>query len=340
MHTTNHAIQENRPMFRRTHQNTPLAAILALAVMTTLSSPLAARAEAPQVRTQVPGYYRQMVGAFEITSLYDGQIMLDAKLLKNTTPQQVQTLLAKMFRANPTPTAVIAYLVNTGNKLVLVDTGAAKLFGPTLGEVLGNLKAAGYEPGQVDAVLITHMHGDHVGGLIGPDGQPAFPNARVYAAKADADFWLSPEVMAKAPEAAKPYFKMAQDSTAPYVKAGHFATFEGDAEILPGIKPVAENGHTPGHTGYLFESKGQKLLIWGDVVHNAAVQFPQPKVTIEFDTDQKKALATRVKLFSWTAKESLLVAGMHLPFPGIGHVRADGKGRYSWVPIDFAPIAP
>lgn len=305
-----------------------------------LAAAAPAQAEAPQVLTQVPGYYRQVLGAFEVTALYDGQIALDTKLLKNVSPDQVHKLLARMFRTNPTPTAVIAFLVNTGSKLVLVDAGAAKLFGPTLGQVLANLKAAGYDPAQVDAVLLTHLHGDHVGGLLTADGQVAFPNAQVYAGKADADFWLSPEVAAKAPDAAKGFFKMAQDSTAPYVKAGHFATFEGDAEILPGVKPVSEHGHTPGHTGYLFESKGQKLLVWGDVVHNAAVQFPQPKVTIEFDNDPAKALAMRLKLFGWTAKDALLVAGAHLPFPGLGHVRADGKGSYSWVPVDFAPVAP
>lgn len=312
---------------------------LALSLMTWAALP-AAHAEAPQVLTQVPGYYRQMIGAFEVTALYDGQINLDGKLLKNTTPEQVQKLLAKMFRTNPTPTAVIAFLVNTGNKLVLVDTGAAKVFGPTLGQVLSNLKAAGYDPAQVDTVLLTHLHGDHVGGLLTPEGQPAFPNAQVYAAKADADFWLSPASLAKAPEDKKMFFKAPQDATAPYIKAGHFKTFEGNEEIQPGIKPVDEHGHTPGHTGYLFESKGQKLLIWGDVVHNAAVQFPQPKVTIEFDNDQAKALATRMKVFGWTAKDALLVAGAHLPFPGIGHVRVEGKHSYTWVPIDFAPVAP
>lgn len=296
------------------------------------------RAEAPQVLTQVPGYYRQMIGAFEVTALYDGQINIDAKLLKHTTPKEVQQLLARMFRSNPTPTAVIAFLVNTGDKLVLVDAGAAKVFGPTLGQVLSNIKAAGYDPAKIDTVLLTHLHGDHVGGLLTLDGQVAFPNAQVYAAKAEADYWLSVENLNKAPEGMKMFFQAPQDATAPYVKAGHFKTFEGSAELAPGIKPVDEHGHTPGHTGYLLESKGQKLLIWGDVVHNAAVQFPQPKVTIEFDSDQAKALATRMKLFGWTAKEALLVAGAHLPFPGIGHVRADGKGSYSWVPIDFAPL--
>lgn len=320
-------------MIRTPRWLAPLALSLA-----TLGATPAARAEAPQVLTQVPGYYRQMIGAFEVTALYDGQINLDTKLLKNTTPEQTQKLLAKMFRTNPTPTAVIAFLVNTGSKLVLVDTGAAKVFGPTLGHVLANLKAAGYEPAQVDTILLTHLHGDHVGGLLTADGQVAFPNAQVFAAKADADFWLSPVSLAKAPDASKMFFKAPQDATAPYIKAGHFTTFEGEAELQPGIKPVSEHGHTPGHTGYLLESKGQKLLVWGDVVHNAAVQLPQPKVTIEFDSDQAKALATRMHLLNWTAKDALLVAGAHLPFPGIGHVRAEGKNSYSWVPVDFAPV--
>jgi glyoxylase-like metal-dependent hydrolase (beta-lactamase superfamily II) len=297
-----------------------------------------ALAEAPQIKTQVPGYYRQALGDFDVTALYDGEIKLDTKLLQNASPKQIQALLAQMFRGNPTPTAVVAYLVNTGGQLVLVDTGAAKLFGPTLGNVLSNLKASGYEPSQVDTILLTHLHGDHVGGLLTPDGQVAFPKATVYVPKADADFWLSAEAMAKAPDAAKGFFKMAQDSTAPYVKAGRLKTFEGTAELQPGVAPVMEHGHTPGHTGYLFSSKGKKLLVWGDVVHNAAVQFPQPKVTIEFDSDPAKALATRLSLFKWTAKDVLLVAGAHLPFPGIGHVRADGHGRYSWVPVDFAPM--
>jgi glyoxylase-like metal-dependent hydrolase (beta-lactamase superfamily II) len=308
------------------------------AAMLALTSASLVHAQVPQVRTQVPGYYRLALGDYEVTSLYDGEIKLDTKLLKGAKPAEVNKLLARMFRDNPTPTAVIAYLINTGSHLVLVDAGAAKLFGPTLGNVLANLKAAGYDPAQVDTVLLTHLHADHVGGLLTPDGQVAFPKATVHVAKGDADFWLSPEVMAKAPESAKGYFKMAQDSVAPYVKAGHFKTFESAAEIVPGIQSVSENGHTPGHTGYLIESKGKKLLIWGDVVHNAAVQFPQPTVTIEFDSDPKKALSTRLSLFKWTAKDALLVAGMHLPFPGLGHVRAEGKGQYGWVPIDFTPM--
>jgi glyoxylase-like metal-dependent hydrolase (beta-lactamase superfamily II) len=303
-------------------------------------APLAARAEAPQQLTQVPGYYRQTLGQFEITSLYDGQITLPGKLFQNASPQEKQALLARMFRADPTPTSVIGFLINTGSQLILVDTGAAKLFGPTLGNILSNLKASGYEPAQVDTVLLTHLHPDHVGGLIAPDGQLAFPNAVVHAPQADVDHWLSPEVAAKAPDGVKPLFKMAQDVMAPYVAAGKLKTFTGEGELLPGVKPVAEHGHTPGHTGYLITSKGQQLLLWGDVVHNAALQFPKPSVTVEFDFNQAMALATRKKLFNWTAKEGLLVAGAHLPFPGVGRVRKDGQDRFSWVPVDFMPVVP
>lgn len=311
-------------------------AVAALAA-SLLAASVPARADAPQVRTQVPGYYRMPLGDFEITALHDGEIKLDTSLLRNATPQQMQLLVARMFRQNPTATAVNAFLVNTGGRLVLIDTGAAQLFGPSVGRILTNLRAAGYEPSQIDAVLLTHLHGDHVGGLLGPDGQPAFPKATVYAPQAEADHWLNPETAAKAPEQAKRFFKMPQDATAPYIKAGAFKTFQGTAELLPGIKPVPTPGHTPGHTAYLIESRGQRLLVWGDIVHNAAVQFERPQVTIEFDTDARQALQTRKDLFKWTAKDALLVAGAHLPFPGLGRVRPERRGHYSWVPVDFAP---
>jgi glyoxylase-like metal-dependent hydrolase (beta-lactamase superfamily II) len=296
-----------------------------------------ASAEAPPVKTQVPGYYRMLLGSFEVTALYDGAIKLDTKLLKNSNEKEMRQLLARLFVKGPAvQTAVNAYLINTGSKLVLVDAGAAKLFGPSLGNIVANLKAAGYAPEQVDTVLVTHLHGDHVNGLIDAEGKAVFANAEVWSAKADNDFWLSEEIAAQAPKEAQGFFKMARDAAAPYLKAGKWKTFAADQEILPGISSFAANGHTPGHSAYLIGTGEDQLLIWGDIVHNHAVQFARPNVAIEFDNDRPAAVATRKKIFAKAASEKLLVGGMHLPFPGIGHVRQEGKG-YAWVPLEFAP---
>lgn len=313
--------------------------ILAHAAITLFGLASIAQAEAPKVMTQVPGYYRYQLGQFEITALYDGALELDTKLLHNTTPTELNRLLSRMFVGNPKmQTAVNAYLINTGKNLVLVDTGAAKLFGPTLGFVLQNMKAAGYEPSQVDTVVLTHLHPDHMGGLDDAAGQPLFPKARILAAQADSDFWLSQKVADGSPEKIQPFFKMARDSAAPYLASGQWKTFTEGSVLVPGITAVKANGHTPGHTAFAVESEGQKLLIWGDLVHAHAVQFANPGVSIEFDTDQKQAIATRRRIMKTMADSKSLVAGMHLPFPGIGHVREDGKGRYSWVPIEFGPL--
>jgi glyoxylase-like metal-dependent hydrolase (beta-lactamase superfamily II) len=298
-----------------------------------------AHAEAPKVQTQVPGYYRMQLGQFEVTALYDGAIELDTMLLKNVSAADLQRLLARMFVGNPKmQTAVNAYLINTGDHLVLVDTGAGKLFGPSLGYIAQNMKSAGYEPAQVDTVIITHMHGDHIGGLIDADGQPRFPKAKIFVSQTESDFWLSQKNAESAPVKAQPFFKMARDAAAPYVNSGQWQTFPEGGVIVPGIQAVKANGHTPGHTAYAVESEGRKLLIWGDLVHAHGVQFARPGVSIDFDIDQKQAIATRRSIMKTVAADKSLAAGMHLPFPGIGHVRADGKGSYSWVPIEFAPL--
>jgi glyoxylase-like metal-dependent hydrolase (beta-lactamase superfamily II) len=299
--------------------------------------PTGAHAAAPMVKTQAAGFYRLMVGDFEVTALSDGTVNLPVdQLLTHTTPAAVKAALALNFQSAPTETSVNAYLVNTGTKLVLIDTGAAGLFGPTLGNVLANLKAAGYQPEQVDEVYITHMHADHVGGLMAGD-KLAFPNAVVRADKRDADFWLSAENLEKAPADAKGFFQGAQASLNPYVKAGHFSTFDGDTALVPGIRAHASYGHTPGHTVYLVESKGQKLVLWGDLMHVAAVQFAQPSVTIQFDTDSKSAAVQRKQAFAEAAKGAYLVGAAHLPFPGIGHLRAAGSG-YAFLPVGYSVV--
>lgn len=306
----------------------------AAGVACTLLLALSAHAAAPQVKTQAPGYHRVMLGDFEVTALSDGTVALPVdKLLTNTTPAQVGKALSQSFLKAPVDTSVNAYLINTGSKLVLVDSGAAGLFGPTLGNLLANLKAAGYQPEQVDEVYITHMHADHVGGLMAGD-KLAFPNATVRADQHDADFWLSAANLEKAPADAKGFFQGAQASLNPYVAAGKFKPFDGDTELVPGIRAVAARGHTPGHSTYLVESQGQKLMLWGDLMHVAAVQFANPAVTIQFDIDSKAAAVQRKKAYAEAAKQGYLVGSAHLSFPGLGHLRTEGKG-YVFVPLNY-----
>lgn len=322
----------------RTSSFVPRAA-RSLAMLLTLGLGAALAAPPAPVGTQVPGFYRHAVGALEVTALYDGFVDLPPQLLKGMAPEQVQSLLARMFIANDkgVQTAVNGFLVHTGSQLVLVDVGAAQCFGPTLGQMGANLKASGYGLEQVDAVLLTHMHADHLCGLLDAERKPAFPNATVWVAKADADFWLDERTAEKAPEGVRPMFKMARDAVSPYRAQGRFKTFVPGQVLMPGLEVVDTHGHTPGHSSYMFRSGASQLLVWGDIVHSHAVQFAHPEVAIEFDTDPQQAVSTRQSVFEQMARTGAWVAAAHLPFPGIGHVRKDAQG-YAWVPVEYGPL--
>ena len=316
--------------------NLALTAALAVTAMG-MGTIGAAHAAAPMVKTSAPGYYRTMLGDFEVTALSDGTVNLPVdKLLTNTTPAKVNKALAKSYQSAPLETSVNGYLINTGSKLVLIDTGAAKLFGPTLGDLAANLKAAGYQPEQVDEVYITHMHPDHVGGLMDGD-KLAFPNATIRADKHDADFWLSQANLDKAPADSKGFFQGAMASLNPYVKANRFSAFDGNTDLVSGIKAMASRGHTAGHSTYVVESKGQKLVLWGDLIHVAAVQFDEPSVTIAFDSESKAAAVQRKAAYADAAKGGYIVGAAHLAFPGLGRVRANGKA-YTWVPLNYSVV--
>jgi glyoxylase-like metal-dependent hydrolase (beta-lactamase superfamily II) len=318
--------------FLRTPRTLILAAALGVAAFTAST----VQAAAPMAKVSAPGYFRMMLGEFEVTALSDGTTELPVNKLLKTAPEKVDKALARSFLKSPLETSFNAYLINTGSKLVLVDSGAGGLFGPNLGKLVANLKASGYQPEQVDEIYITHLHPDHVGG-IAKEGAAAFANAVVRADKRDADFWLSQENMEKAPADAKGFFQGAMASLKPYIDAKRFQPFEGDTQLVPGVKSTSTYGHTAGHTSYVVESGGQKLLLVGDLIHVGAVQFDEPTVTIAFDSDEKAARAQRLKTFSAVAKDGTWVAASHLQFPGIGHVRSAGKS-YQWVPVNYTQV--
>lgn len=311
--------------------------MIAVSLMAALAFVASAQAEAPMVKYQAPGYYRMMLGNFEVTALSDGTVALPVeKLLLNTTPENVEKALDKNFLNTPVPTSVNGYLINTGSKLVLIDTGAGSLFGPTLGKLIYSLQASGYQASDVDEVFITHMHPDHVGGLMS-NGKIVFPNATVRARQADVDYWLSEDNLKAAPDSAKGFFKGAMASINPYIKAGQFKAFDGDAQLLPGIQAIAAPGHTPGHSMYKIQSEGHTLMLWGDIVHVAAVQFPKPSVAIAFDTNSKEAVVQREQAFAEAAKHGELVGAAHLSFPGLGHLREADQG-YDFVPVNYSAV--
>jgi len=288
---------------------------------------------APMAGTQAPGYFRMMLGDFEITALLDGTSEFSPELLLNTTPALTKKLWEQQFIfSGKAPGCVNAFLINTGKHLILIDAGAGGVFGPTMGFAVENLRASGYRPEDVDTILLTHLHGDHVGGLIGKDGERVFPNAVVMVSKAENETWLSAEEAAKAPPARQNSFSLVRKAAAPYLAAKCWKTFEPGAELFPGLQTVAATGHTPGHTAYLVTSNNQQLLFMGDVIHNAATQFSHPSIAVQYDSDSVKAVECRKAVFSRLARDKILAAGAHLAFPGIGYLRAEGAG-YVWIPV-------
>src|SRR5216683_4799031 len=197
------------------------AAALLAALASLVAGPNAALAGAHQHHDQAPGFYRLTVGDLEVTALYDGTGVFDQQWLNGTKATMEGVVKALHEDSHTLDVVDMGFLVNTGKQLILVDAGAGTWWGGgALGRLAGSLHSAGYTPEEVDRVLVTHLHSDHVGGLTTQDGKRVFPNADVYIAKAESDFWLSPEIAAKAPKDAQPFFQSAQAIAAPYIKAG------------------------------------------------------------------------------------------------------------------------
>lgn len=280
------------------------------------------------------GYHRMQLGDIEVIALSDGTLPLPAiSLLSNTKPGEVEKLLSDAYQTTSVDESINAFLVKANGRLILVDAGTGLLFGPTLNKLEASLKSAGVAASQISDILITHIHTDHTGGLM--DGtRMVFPNAIVHIDQRELGFWLDSGNRDRASAANKKYFDEAIAKVKPYVDAGKVQVFDGATQLFPGIRSVAAPGHTPGHSFYEIQSKGDKLLFWGDLVHVADVQLPNPSVTIAFDVSPGQAAMTRKQTFSDAVTGRYWIAGAHMTFPGIGHLRSDGQG-YRWVPAPY-----
>ncbi|MDR2452570.1 MAG: MBL fold metallo-hydrolase [Candidatus Accumulibacter sp.] len=267
-------------------------------------------------------------GSWEIHPISDGETEGNSQLFVGAD----ETLVKKYLPNSTYATAIQYYLVRTPDgKTILVDTG----FGKKLAQ---SLQAQGLKPENVDVVLLTHMHGDHIGGML-TEGRPSFPQARVYLAERERAYWTDPTMMARAQR--QDGFLNAQKVLAAYgQRVETFAPGELDAQgapLLPGIRAVAAYGHTPGHTMYLLGEGEERLLLWGDLTHAMAMQMPAPEVAMVYDVDPQQAVATRLKVLRYVVEHKLPVAGMHIPATGMGRVEEDPKGGYTFTPLDFWP---
>jgi glyoxylase-like metal-dependent hydrolase (beta-lactamase superfamily II) len=305
-----------------------------IAVAALLALPLLAHAAPPMAGGQAPGWFRMKLGSFEVTALNDGIFKLPVdQLLQTPDAGLVIRRLQEAYLGIPVDTSVNTYLIHTGEKLVMIDTGHAGQGGAPTGLMLAHLKASGYSPEQVDEIYITHFHGDHINGLTDKDGKPVFPNATVRADQRESGFWLGDA--SKAPEGARGSMANAQRVLKPYLEAGRYKPFDGATELVKGVRAVPTYGHTPGHSIYVVQSGADKLVLWGDLMHVAAVQFKNPEVTIQFDSDPKAAAPQRMAQYKDAAAGGYFVGVTHVSFPGIGKLRADGSG-YDWIPVNYS----
>jgi glyoxylase-like metal-dependent hydrolase (beta-lactamase superfamily II) len=300
----------------------------------TLAPIAPALAHAPQAGKRAqPSFYRFKLGTIEITVISDGTLAFPAETLWGDRADDARGLLTSTFQpSSPVGLQINTILVNTGDKLVLIDAGCGvDKFQNTTGGLIGNLAAAGYAPGDIDMILFTHLHFDHLWGISDHENASLlFPSAEFVGRETEVAFWSAPDLVGKLSPAQKPLVTQANLKLASprlhLIKAG--------AEVAPGVTTFDTPGHTPGHISVHISSGSEEVLLTGDVVVNSAVSFLHPEWPFGFDLDVPLATKSRMAFLDRAAADKTLVGSYHLPFPGFGHVVREGSG-YRWLPADW-----
>jgi glyoxylase-like metal-dependent hydrolase (beta-lactamase superfamily II) len=313
------------------------ALLTAAAAVTVPAMPItAARAAAPKIGKQVAGFYRFNVGDFEITALHDGHTNyeVNAQRFPNVPTEDVIKLMDSQFIASkPGVSPFNTVIVNTGSKLVLIDAGFANNGAPTTGQMAANMAAAGILPTQIDAVLVSHFHPDHINGLRTKEGALVYPNAEIIVPTADVAHYLDEAKMNATPEAARGAFMVARRVFMPNFKDVKQA--EWGKEWAPGITALQSNGHTPGHTSFVVSSGTKSLLVIGDASNDPRIFARNPDWHLGFDLDKAQAVASRRKLLDMAAADKMQVSFYHAAFPATGHVAKNGNG-FDWFPASYS----
>lgn len=313
-----------------------MASLPAMTVPAAAAGSGAAGAKPPSsdLTTQTSGTYQFKVGDVRITALSDGTVPANLhQLLVGTTPAHTDALLSEDYLTNPVDVSINEWVFALGDRLVLIDTGAGGLFGPGYGgKLVASLREAGFGPSDVTDILLTHIHTDHSGGLM-RDDQRVFQNATIHVGKPDVTFFLNRSNAANAHYDIK-YFDEAIRTVKPYLDAGKVNAFDRTTTILPNLVASLHPGHTPGSAFFTLTSGNETIQFVGDIIHVAAIQFPDPSVAIVYDVNPTAAVAVRQQTFPQFVHDRTLIAVPHMSFPDIGHVRTAGTG-FEWVPIAY-----